>query len=129
MIFKLETLDHQRTAIQSVVEIFRGMERNTYDNATDEDIRANYCSLSLDALMANINRITVENGIDPLQTHLQKTRNACIEMETGTGKTLTYLQTAYELYKEYGLTKFIVLVPTIPIRQEAIDTFDRQNQR
>ena len=78
MIFKLGTPDHQRTAIQSVVEIFRGMERNTYDNATDEDIRANYCSLSLDALMANMNRITVENGIDPLQTHLQKTRNACI---------------------------------------------------
>ena len=42
MIFKLETPEHQRTAIQSVVEVFRGMERNTYDNATDEDIRANY---------------------------------------------------------------------------------------
>ena len=46
MIFKLETPEHQRTAIQSVVEVFRGMEKNTYDNATDEDIRANYCSLS-----------------------------------------------------------------------------------
>lgn len=124
MIFKLETPEHQKTAIQNVVEVFRGMEKNTYDNATDEDIRANYCSLSLEALMANINKITVENGIDPLQTYLQETRNACIEMETGTGKTLTYLQTAYELYKEYGLTKFIVLVPSIPIRQGAIDTFE-----
>ena len=36
MIFKLETPEHQRTAIQSVVEVFRGMEKNTYDNATDE---------------------------------------------------------------------------------------------
>ncbi len=124
MIFKLETPEHQRTAIKSVVEVFRGMERNTYDNATDEDIRSNYCSLSLDALMANINKITVENGIDPLQCYLQETRNACIEMETGTGKTLTYLQSAYELYKEYGLTKFIVLVPSIPIRQGVIDTFE-----
>ncbi|MBO5592697.1 MAG: DEAD/DEAH box helicase family protein [Prevotella sp.] len=124
MIFKLETPEHQRTAIQSVVEVFRGMEKNTYDNATNEDIRANYCSLSLDALMANINKITFENGIDPLQSYLQETRNACIEMETGTGKTLTYLQTAYELFNEYGLTKFIVLVPSIPIRQGAIDTFE-----
>ena len=124
MIFKLETPEHQRIAIQSVVEVFRGMERNTYDNATDEDIRANYCSLSLEALMANVNKITIENGIDAFQSHLQETRNACIEMETGTGKTLTYLQTAYELYKEYGLTKFIVLVPSIPIRQGVIDTFE-----
>lgn len=124
MIFKLETPEHQRTAIQSVVEVFRGMEKNTYDNATDEDIRANYCSLSMEALMVNINKIAAENGVDPLQSNLQETRNACIEMETGTGKTLTYLQTAYELYKEYGLTKFIVLVPSIPIRQGAIDTFE-----
>ena len=124
MIFKLETPEHQRIAIQSVVEVFRGMEKNTYDNATDEDIRANYCSLSSEALMANINKIAAENGVDPLQSNLQETRNACIEMETGTGKTLTYLQTAYELYKEYGLTKFIVLVPSIPIRQGAIDTFE-----
>ena len=124
MIFKLETPEHQRTAIHSVVKVFRGMEKNTYDNATDEDIRANYCSLSLEALMVNINKIAAENGVDPLQSNLQETRNACIEMETGTGKTLTYLQTAYELYKEYGLTKFIVLVPSIPIRQGAIDTFE-----
>lgn len=124
MIFKLETPEHQRTAIHSVVEVFRGMEKNTYDNATDEDIRANYCSLSMEALMVNINKIAAENGVDPLQSNLQETRNACIEMETGTGKTLTYLQTAYELFNEYGLTKFIVLVPSIPIRQGAIDTFE-----
>ncbi|MBR1644939.1 MAG: DEAD/DEAH box helicase family protein, partial [Bacteroidales bacterium] len=121
MVFKLETPEHQRTAIRSVVEVFRGMEKNTYDNATDEDIRANVCSLSLEALMANIGRIAADNGIEPARTYLQDTRDACIEMETGTGKTLTYLQSAYELYKEYGLTKFIVLVPSIPIRQGAID--------
>ena len=41
------------------------MEKNTYDNATDEDIRANVCSpLSLDALMANIGRIAADNGIE-----------------------------------------------------------------
>lgn len=60
MQFKLETPEHQRNAIRSVAEVFRGMERNTYDNATDEDIRANYCSLPLDALMANIRRIAAD---------------------------------------------------------------------
>lgn len=124
MIFKLETPEHQRTAIQSVVEVFRGMERNTYDNATDEDIGANYCSLPLDALMANIRRIAADNGIEPSRAFLQESRDVCIEMETGTGKTLTYLQSAYELHREYGLTKFIVLVPSIPIRQGVIDTFE-----
>lgn len=124
MQFKLETPEHQRTAIQSVVEVFRGMERNTYDNATDEDIRANYCSLPLDALMANICRIAADNGIEPSRAFLQESRDVCIEMETGTGKTLTYLQSAYELHREYGFTKFIVLVPSIPIRQGVIDTFE-----
>lgn len=121
MIFKLETPEHQIIAIKSVVEVFRGMEKNTYDNATDEDIRANYCSLSPEALFANIHRIIEENEIG--QPYYQESNDACIEMETGTGKTLTYLQSAYELYKEYGLTKFIVLVPSIPIRQGVIDTF------
>lgn len=124
MIFKLETPQHQQTAIRSVVEVFRGMEKNTYDNATYEDIRANYCSLSLDALMANIGRIATDNGIGLSRAHLQESSDVCIEMETGTGKTLTYIQSAYELYKEYGLTKFIVLVPSVPIRQGAIDTFE-----
>ena len=123
MQFRLENPEHQKKAIRSVVEIFRGMERNTYDNATVEDIRANYCSLSSNELFANIQRVAEENNIPLANACLQDTNDACIEMETGTGKTLTYIQTAFELYKEYGLTKFIVLVPSVPIRQGVIDTF------
>ncbi|MBR5603060.1 MAG: DEAD/DEAH box helicase family protein [Bacteroidales bacterium] len=124
MKFKLENPQHQITAIHSVVEIFRGMERNTYDNAHIEDIHSNVCSLSQQELMDNIKRIITENNTPDTQSFIIESNDACIEMETGTGKTLTYIQTAYELYKEYGLTKFIVLVPSIPIRQGAIDTFD-----
>ena len=123
MQFRLENPEHQKRAIHSVVEVFRGMERNTYDNATIEDIRANYCSLSSSELFANIQRVTEENNIPLANAYLQDTNDACIEMETGTGKTLTYIQTAFELYKEYGLTKFIVIVPSVPIRQGVIDTF------
>ena len=123
MQFRLENPEHQKTAIHSVVDVFRGMEKNTYDNATLEDIRANYCSLSSAELFANIQRVTEENKIPLANAFLQSSNDACIEMETGTGKTLTYIQTAFELYKEYGLTKFIVLVPSVPIRQGVIDTY------
>lgn len=124
MIFKLENPRHQTIAIRSAVEIFRGMERNTYDNAHQEDIHTNTCSLSAQELAANILRIVEENLVPNAQAHFADSNDACIEMETGTGKTLTYIQTAYELFKEYGLTKFIILVPYVPIRQGVIDTIE-----
>ncbi len=124
MQFKLENPQHQITAIHSVVEVFRGMERNTYDNAHNEDIHTNVCSLSNQQIHENIRTIIKENNIPDSQTFLCDDNDACIEMETGTGKTLTYIQTAYELFREYGLSKFIILVPSIPIRQGVIDTFE-----
>lgn len=124
MKFKLENPEHQATAIQSVVEVFRGMEKNTYDNAHIEDIHANVCSLTQQELFNNIQQVINGNGVSETQAFAVQENDACIEMETGTGKTLTYLQTAYELFKQHGLSKFIVLVPSIPIRQGVIDTFE-----
>lgn len=124
MKFKLENPQHQITAIQSVVEVFRGMERNTYDNAHIEDIHINVCSLSNQQIQHNIQRVIQENNVPDSQSFLCDENEACIEMETGTGKTLTYIQTAYELNKEYGLSKFIIIVPSVPIRQGVIDTID-----
>ena len=124
MKFRLENPQHQTSAIQSVVDVFRGMERNTFDNAHNEDIHMNVCSLSVQQIQDNIQRIVKDNGVPDSQSYLIDENNACIEMETGTGKTLTYLQTAYELFRQYGLSKFIVLVPSVPIRQGVIDTFE-----
>lgn len=124
MQFKLENPQHQITAIQSVVEVFRGMERNTYDNAHNEDIHSNVCSLSNYQIKENIHKIIQENKVSDSQSYIVDENDACIEMETGTGKTLTYIQTAYELFREYGLSKFIVLVPSVPIRQGVIDTIE-----
>lgn len=124
MKFKLENPQHQMTAIRSVVDIFRGMERNTYDNAHNEDIHMNVCSLSSQQIQDNIQSIILGNSVPEAQAFLVNENDACIEMETGTGKTLTYLQTAYELFRQYGLSKFIVLVPSVPIRQGVIDTFE-----
>ena len=63
MQFKLENPQHQISAIQSVVEVFRGMERNTYDNAHLEDIHTNVCSLSNQQIRENIRRVMLENGV------------------------------------------------------------------
>ena len=90
--FKLENPPHQSTAIQSVVDVFRGMERNTYDNAHVEDIHSNVCSLSAQEITDNIQRISSKNGISANQAFIIGENDACIEMETGTGKTLTYIQ-------------------------------------
>jgi len=50
--------------------------------------------------------------------------NLTIEMETGTGKTYTYIRTMYELHKHYGWSKFIVIVPSIAIREGVYKTFE-----
>jgi type III restriction enzyme len=49
--------------------------------------------------------------------------NLTIEMETGTGKTYTYIRTMYELHKEYGWSKYIVIVPSIAIREGVFKSF------
>src|SRR5690554_5363277 len=50
--------------------------------------------------------------------------NLTIEMETGTGKTYTYIRTIYELYQKYGWSKFIIVVPSIAIREGVLKSFE-----
>src|SRR5947209_13707214 len=117
MKLKLEELEYQRTAIQSVVKVFEGTAKNTFDNSTVEGVRSNRCNLDKEQLSQNIRAVSEENGIAKDKAQFAETNNLCIEMETGTGKTLVYLKTIYELNKHYGFTKFIVLVPSVAIRQ------------
>ncbi len=129
MELKLEQLEYQQQAIQSVISVFKGQERNTFDNACIESIRSNILSLNLDELIQNINNVTIENGIKEETANIQKTNDLCIEMETGTGKTLVYIKTIFELYKHYGFTKFIILVPSVAIKEGVLTTlriFEKQ---
>ncbi|MGI8470346.1 MAG: DEAD/DEAH box helicase family protein [Pyrinomonadaceae bacterium] len=131
MKLKLEELKYQQNAIESVVKVFEGAAKNTFDNATIDGIRFNRRNLSKDQLKLNIKTIAKENGIAEEKTQLSETNNLCVEMETGTGKTLVYLKTIYELYKHYGFTKFIVLVPSVAIRQgilASLNIFGKQLQ-
>ena len=124
MELKLEELEYQRLAIQSVVKIFEGNEKNTFDNACIEGIRFNMCSLSAAQIQKELRNTASENGIDASNIQLSDTNDVCIEMETGTGKTLVYIKTICELYRHYGFTKFIILVPSVAIRQGVLGTFD-----
>ena len=73
-------------------------------------------------ILANIRKIQREHQIEP-SSKLEGTYNLTIEMETGVGKTYTYIKTMYELNKHYGWSKFIVVVPSIAIREGVYKSF------
>ncbi|MFP4460553.1 MAG: DEAD/DEAH box helicase family protein, partial [Candidatus Zixiibacteriota bacterium] len=123
MAFKLEQLEYQEKAIKSIVNVFNGQIRNNYQNSTKEGIRTNYLSLSEEEIKQNIKNVIKENGIPEETAKLSDIQDVCIEMETGTGKTLVYLKTIYELFNRYGFTKFIILVPSVAIKEGVISAF------
>nr|WP_232380863.1 DEAD/DEAH box helicase family protein [Paenibacillus tianjinensis] len=58
-----------------------------------------------------------------MSERLEGKYNVTVEMETGTGKTYTYIRTMFEIYKKYGWSKFIIVVPSIAIREGVLKTF------
>ena len=73
-------------------------------------------------LLEHIRKIQRANQIEPSE-RLEGRYNLTIEMETGVGKTYTYIKTMYELNKRYGWSKFIVVVPSIAIREGVYKSF------
>lgn len=73
-------------------------------------------------ILENIRKIQRKNQIEP-SVELEGRYNLTIEMETGVGKTYTYIKTMYELNKHYGWSKFIVVVPSIAIREGVYKSF------
>ncbi|MGE3063162.1 MAG: DEAD/DEAH box helicase family protein [bacterium] len=129
MELKLEQLEYQQQAIKSVISVFKGQEKNTFDNACVEGIRSNTLSLSSDEIIQNLKDIILENGLKEETANIQSSNDICVEMETGTGKTLVYIKTVFELYKQYGFTKFIILVPSVAIKEgvlTTLKTFEKQ---
>lgn len=73
-------------------------------------------------ILDHIQKIQRNNQIEP-SSKLEGTYNLTIEMETGVGKTYTYIKTMYELNKHYGWSKFIIVVPSIAIREGVYKSF------
>lgn len=124
MSFKLEDLPYQHQAIDAVVRLFDGQQRNYFDLQLQSDCYPNHLDLSRQEIVMNVEKIAAENGISHGEATVCIHPDYSIEMETGTGKTLVYLRTIYRLCREYGFTKFIILVPSVPIREGVLDTIE-----
>lgn len=123
MKLQLEELGYQRRAIDTILNVFAGQPRNTNDTSVFFDIKANVLMLTSEQIAANKRQILVDNNVPENVAHLAEELEFCVEMETGTGKTLVYIRTIYELYRQSGFSKFIILVPSIAIREGVINTF------
>ena len=139
MEFKFKIQNYQTEAVQAVVDVFKGQP---YNNGLSyvRDLGTNYSMLEEDmigygnnpvaldssALFHNITEIQRNSNI-PQSESLSKELGACsldVEMETGTGKTYVYIKTMFELNKKYGWSKFIVVVPSIAIREGVKKSFE-----
>lgn len=147
MKFKFTIQGYQTDAINSVVRVFSGQpfqDRGGYrrDVGTQDDDRNlfNWQQSDEDLFMGFANAPVSLNGVQLLHNirEVQKGSNikessslarhmgACsldVEMETGTGKTYVYIKTMFELNKQYGWSKFIVVVPSIAIREGVQKSF------
>lgn len=122
-------LDYQLEAIESVCDLFRGQEicrteftvtksalGGAFIPGLEGDLGVgNRLSLLDDELLKNLNNIQLRNG---LATSTELTSgDFTVEMETGTGKTYVYLRTIVELNKRYGFNKFVIVVPSVAIKE------------
>lgn len=120
--------DYQLEAIKAITDIFEGQPLNggnfefsitSTGVLHSEDGFGNKLGLSEEQLLENVISIQERNEIKDKVTELQG-MNFSVEMETGTGKTYVYLRTVYELNRLYGFRKFVIVVPSIAIREGVI---------
>ncbi|MCP5541975.1 MAG: DEAD/DEAH box helicase family protein [Akkermansiaceae bacterium] len=123
-------LDFQRDAIEAVCDLFLGQEtcrteftvvRSTEDMqermffAQNDLGVGNRLQLLEDEVLANLRKIQIRNGLRPADTI--ESGDFTVEMETGTGKTYVYLRTLFELNRRFGFTKFVIVVPSVAIKE------------
>ncbi len=102
------------------------LEYDDIDELSDTGYKNELVELSDEQLLSNIQVLQRQNNIK-LSNSLVKDMGRCsldIEMETGTGKTYVYIKTMFELNKKYGWSKFIVVVPSIAIREGVKKSFE-----
>lgn len=154
MRFNFKIQQYQTDAVEAVVSVFNGQrfhdkisyirdrgnsqkenqlsfdlsqdEMEIYDDGSDTGYKNELLELPDEQILQNIHTLQTKNNIK-LSPALVKDLGRCsldIEMETGTGKTYVYIKTMFELNKKYGWSKFIVVVPSIAIREGVKKTFE-----
>jgi type III restriction enzyme len=117
-------LSYQQDAIKSITDLLEGQPMadsiKEHHLTTEGELEftnsiSNHLILSDEQILYNLNQIQIQNDI--AVTELLDGFNFSVEMETGTGKTYVYLRTVYELNKRYGFKKFVIVVPSVPIRE------------
>ncbi|WP_323119258.1 type III restriction-modification system endonuclease [Burkholderia alba] len=135
-------LDYQLEAIEAVCALFRGQEacRAEFSVTADRARRStasrqmalgmaasdlgvgNRLTLDDAALAANLARVQLHGGLPP--SGALTSGDFTVEMETGTGKTYVYLRSIFELNRRYGFTKFVIVVPSVAIKEGVYKTLD-----
>lgn len=138
--------EYQLKAIEAVTDLFDGQRRIGAE--LQWSATGGFCAignrLDLDdqALLSNLQSVQTSNDIaqdDELKTIVETVNtpdgdneisflNFSVEMETGTGKTYVYIRTALELFRRYGFRKFIVVVPSVAIREGVLKTLQVTEQ-
>ncbi len=128
-------LDYQLAAIESVCDLFRGQEicrsEFTVTRSFGKGVLAlaglendlgigNRLQLLDDEILQNLEAIQLRNGLRP--SDALSSGDFTVEMETGTGKTYVYIRTIFELNKRFGFTKFVVVVPSVAIKEGVYKT-------
>ncbi|MBO5019951.1 MAG: DEAD/DEAH box helicase family protein, partial [Clostridia bacterium] len=133
MKLKFKHQDFQTDAVNAVVDLFAGQEsaHSTFSVETGAQVQmsgmnemgfGNGLVIDDNALLENMHTVQKRNNL-PI-TDDAKTHQFSIEMETGTGKKYVYTKTIFELNRKYGLTKFIIVVPSVPIREGVYKSFE-----
>ncbi|WP_411698542.1 DEAD/DEAH box helicase family protein [Conyzicola sp.] len=132
-----DDLDFQLDAIDAVCNLFVGQEKGNSSfsvrapsrsnsesfASTESDLGAgNQLSLSSSDLLDNLQRVQLRSGLSP--SPVLDSRDFTVEMETGTGKTYVYLRTILELNKRFGFSKFVIVVPSVAIKEGVYKTLE-----
>lgn len=130
MKLKFKTQEFQTQAVNAVVDLFCGQEKtHSTFSVTQENQTSMFNFGQGNALYIDNETLTKNMHAVQKRNNLQLTNSAedcqfCIEMETGTGKTYVYTKTIFELNRKYGFTKFIIVVPSVAIREGVYKSFD-----
>lgn len=133
--------EYQKQAVAALVDLFDGqplsqgdftVEINTSTEKGQSSIFqselgvGNNIAINQEALFKNLSEVQERNDLDPISEaeFTQNGLNFSVEMETGTGKTYVYLRTIFELNVKYGFKKFIIVVPSVAIREGTIKNLE-----
>ena len=125
-------LEYQLAAIEAVCDIFRGQEACCTEFTVALPHEANQVRLSSteaalgignrlrlleDEILSNLQAVQLRSALAPTLSIFSGDYNFTVEMETGTGKTYVYLRTIFELNKRFGFSKFVIVVPSVAIKE------------